>query len=208
MPQPLTQSRTVQFPTSFAPDGKQLVYSELAPEQGACIRTLPVEIVSGQLRAGEAKVFIKTSTVDNFASFSPDGRWLAFADADAGRYEVYVRAFPGNGIKVQISNGGGTMPVWSSNERELFYRTEDHRIMIVNYSAKGDSFVAEKPSVWFGKQLANTGLTVNFDVAPEGKRCAVLMPVEGAELRFRQSHVMLVVNFFDELRRRVAGQAK
>ena len=128
----------MQLPTSFTPDGTRLVFSELTPGAGAEIRTVPVESGSGQLRAGEPQLFLKTSTVNAFAAFSPDGRWLAYADAEAGSYEVYVRAFPDKGTKVQISNAGGTMPVWSRNGRELFYRTEDQRIMVANYTVKGE----------------------------------------------------------------------
>jgi len=80
--------------------------------------------------------------------------------------------------------------------------------MVVNYTVKGESFVPDKPQVWFGKQLANIGLGMNFDLAPDGKRFVVLMPVESSEPREAQNHVMLVVNFFDEVRRRVAAQGK
>jgi len=60
---------------------------------------------------------------------------------------VYVRAFPDKGARVQISNAGGTIPFWSLNGRELFYRTEDQRIMVTNYAVKGETFVADKPRV-------------------------------------------------------------
>ena len=45
--------------------------------------------------------------------------------------------------------------------------------------------------------LADVGNNRAFDLSPDGQRSAVLMP--GA----KQSHVMLLVNFFDEVRRRV-----
>ncbi len=207
-PQPLTQSKNIQLPTSFTPDGTRLVFSEMTPGAGGEIRTVPVESGSGQLRAGKSEFFLKTSTVNAFAAFSPDGRWLAYADAEAGSYEVYVRAFPDKGTQVLISNAGGVMPVWSRNGHELFYRTEDQRIMVANYTVKGDSFVADKPRVWFAKQLANIGLGRNFDLAPDGKRFVVLMPAQSPEPREAQNHVTLVVNFFDEVRRRVAAQGK
>ena len=207
-PRALTVSKSLQFPTSFAPDGTRLVFSELTPGAAAEIRTMPVESASGQMRAGEPQLFLKTSTVNTFAAFSPDGRWLAYADAPVGIYEGYVRAFPDRGAIVQISNAGGMMPVWSRNGHELFYRTEDQRIMVVNYTVKGESFVSDKPRVWFGKQLANTGSSVNIDLAPDGKRFAVLMPAQSPEPRETQNHVTLVVNFFDEVRRRVAAQGK
>lgn len=148
---------------------------------GGEIRTVPVESANGQLRAGEPQLLLKTSTTSIYAAFSPDGRWLAYSNADAGVHELYVRAFPHNGAQVQISNAGGVMPMWSRNRHELFYRTEDQRIMVVNYTVKGESFVADKPRVWFGKQLANTGLIQNFDLAPDGKRFVVLMPAESPE---------------------------
>jgi serine/threonine-protein kinase len=207
-PRPLTQSKTMQLPTSFTPNGTRLVFSELTPDGGTEIRTVSVESGSGQMRAGEPQLFLRTSTVNAFAAFSPDGRWLAYADAEAGSYEVYVRAFPDNGSKVQISSAGGMMPIWSRNGRELFYRMEDPRIMVANYTVKGESFVADKPRVWSGKQLANLGLAPNFDLAPDGKRFVALMPAGSPEPRETQSHVTLVVNFFDEVRRRVAAQGK
>jgi serine/threonine-protein kinase len=207
-PRPLTVSKSLQFPTSFALDGTRLVFSELIPGAGAEILTVPLGTASGQLEAGKPAPFLKTRAVNAYATFSPDGRWLAYADTESGRYEVYVRAFPDKGAKVLISNVGGVMPIWSRNGRELFYRAEDQRIMAVNYTVKGDLFVPDKPRMWSGKQLANTGLTTNLDIAPDGKRFVVLMPAESPEPRESQSHVTLVWNFFDEIRRRLAAQGK
>src|SRR5438477_12353440 len=54
--------------------------------------------------------------------FSPDGRWLAYASDEWGRYEVYVQPFPSLIGKWQISTEGGREPVWERSARELFYR--------------------------------------------------------------------------------------
>jgi hypothetical protein len=80
--------------------------------------------------------------------------------------------------------------------------------MAVNYTVKGESFVVEKPRVWSAKQLANVGLAVNLDLAPDGKRFVVLMPAESSEPREAQNHIKLVIHFFDEVRRRVAAGGK
>jgi eukaryotic-like serine/threonine-protein kinase len=113
-------------------------------------------------------------------------------------------AFPDKGGKWQISNGGGVYPVFSRNGRELFFRTEDNRIMVASYTVKGDSFAADKPRVWSEKPLANNGLNGNnYDVAPDGKRIAALMPAEAPEDQKAQNHVIFLMNFFDELRRKV-----
>jgi serine/threonine-protein kinase len=137
--------------------------------------------------------------------FSPDGHWLAYTSNESGIFEVYVRTFPTGG-KWKISNGGGSFPVWSHNGRELFFRSADNRIMVAAYTVKGDSFeVADQPRAWSEKRLSNTGSnfsTANFDFAPDGKRVAAIMPVETPEVQRAQSHVVLLINFFDELRRR------
>jgi hypothetical protein len=46
----------------------------------------------------------------------------------------------------------------------------------------------------------------NYDVAPDGKRIAALMPSEAPQAQQFQSHVIFLENFFDELRRRVPTQ--
>jgi len=206
-PQPLTRSKNLQIPGSFSPDGKRLAYAELIPGAGAEVRIVRVESASGGLRAGEPETFLKTPTVSSFPAFSSDGRWLAYSNPEGGNYEVYVRAFPDNGAQWQISNVGGMFPVWSRNGHELFYRTEDQRVMVVDYGTKADSFVPGKPRLWSGKRLANVGLIGNFDLTADGKRLVVLMPA-GPEAQESQRHIMLLLNFFDEVRRRVGGQAR
>jgi Tol biopolymer transport system component/tRNA A-37 threonylcarbamoyl transferase component Bud32 len=201
-PKPLTKSQRLQFPTSFTPDGSRLALFEQEPGGRALIKTVPLRGNSGQPLPGEPELFLETPTTNSYPAFSPDGRWLAYASSESGVYEVYVRAFPDRGTKRLISTSGGNFPVWSRNGRELFYRTEDQRIMVATYTVKGDSFAADTPRVWSERQLVNTGLTLNFDLAPDGKRFAVLMPAENPEPRETRSHLTLVLNFFDEVRRR------
>ena len=57
--------------------------------------------------------------------FSPDGRWIAYHGNDSGKWEVYVRAYPGADRRTQISVGGGHDAVWSRDGREIFYRNGD-----------------------------------------------------------------------------------
>jgi serine/threonine-protein kinase len=200
-PQRLSDSEKQQFPTSFSPDGKRLLLYEHSSDGGTLIQTMSIENRSGQLRAGPAELFRRTPSTNPTPTFSHDGRWVAYASAESGVYEVYVRAFPDDGRQWAISTEGGSFPVWSRTTNELFYRTEDQLLMVTSYTVVGNSFVAGKPRVWSDRRLSNTGLTLNFDVAPDGKRFAALMPLESSVPREPQRHVMLVLNFFDELRR-------
>lgn len=207
-PQLLMDSKNTQLPMSFTQDGT-LAYSELTPSGASEIRTLHIEIDRGQLRAtGESRLFQKTSTADVNAVFSPDGRWLAYADSPDGEYQVYVRAFPDRDFRVPVSNAGGTMPRWSQAGQELFYRTEDQQIMVANYAVKGESFVVDKPRVWREGQLANTGTAWNYDVAPDGKRCLVLLPKASPESPASRSHIMIATDLFEKIRRNTAEKHK
>jgi hypothetical protein len=171
-PQPLTQSKTIQVPQSFTADGKRLAYGEFSgvPQ----IWTVSLEENDGQLKAGKPEQFLQGQYSDVAGDFSPDGHWLAYQSNESGKFEVYVRAFPppasGQGGKWQISNSGGTVPKWLRNGRELLYQSGG-QIMTASYRVNGDTFEADKPQVWIAK-LGGT----QWDLAPDGKRVAVLTP--------------------------------
>ena len=94
---------------------------------------------------------------------------------------------------------------WSNNGRELFYETPDNRIMVVDYSVDGGSFVPRKRRLWSDKQLFFTG-TGNLDLAPDGKRFAVLALPETPPGEKGTVHVTILLNFFDELKRRIPAK--
>jgi serine/threonine-protein kinase len=207
-PQPLTQSKNAQYPFSFMPDGKRLAFFEVGSGTSSDLRTVPLESDSAGLRAGKPEVFLQTQADERTPSFSPDGRWIAYRSDESGTPQIYVRAFPDKGGKWQISNSGGADPMWSRSGHELFFETLDRHIMVAAYTVKGDSFVADKPRVWSEKQLGGSALQKNADLAPDGKRIVAIMPVETAEGQRAQNHVIFLENFFDEVRRRTATQAK
>ena len=122
---------------------------------------------------------------------------MAYESNESGRPEIYVRAFPAGSSKWQISNNGGTWPIWSPNGRELLYRSGD-QLVSVPYMAAGNSFVSEKPKIW----LTTLGNAISFDLSPDGKRVLVVTPT-GGDVPKVEHTVVFMQNFFDELRRRV-----
>jgi Tol biopolymer transport system component len=202
--QRLAESKSPQLVGSWRPDGKVLAFSQLNPSTNSDVMTLPIE---GDDKAGwkpgEPKPFVNSGFGELAPAFSPDGRWLAYASNESASYEVYVRQFPGPGGKWQISTGGGLYPKWSRNGKELFYGTADNKIMVVTYTASGDSFHSDKPQLWSPGQFTDRGFGFyNFDLHPDGKRFAVLK-VPGTEQTPAANKVTFIFNFFDELRRRV-----
>jgi Tol biopolymer transport system component len=208
--QRLAESKVQQYAGSWRPDGKVLAFFQNNPSTGDDIMTLPIagDDKSGW-KPGEPKPFVNSTFNELFPAFSPDGRWLAYQSNESGNREVYVRPFPGPGGKWQASTGGGHMPKWSRNGKEFFYRTTDDKIMVAAYTASGDSFHADKPQLWSPGQFTELlgGGDLNFDLHPDGMRFAVLK-APGEEKAAAVNHVSFIVNFFDEVRRLTAPQAK
>ena len=104
----------------------------------------------GHPKPGKPELFVRTPGAAIEPAFSPDGRWLAYTSNESGSPQVYVRPYPGGaagGGKWQISTAPGEFPIWSPNGRELFYVNLDGHIMVADYTAKGETFSPERPSM-------------------------------------------------------------
>src|ERR1019366_1716402 len=120
-PERLTSEAALQEeePSSFSPDGSLLLldvfnFSDTSPANtGYDIFVLPL--------SGERKLrpFLQTQFGEGSARFSPDGRWVAYHSDESGRFEIFVRSFPGPGARWQISTEGGRESRWSRSGREL-----------------------------------------------------------------------------------------
>ena len=199
-PQWLMQSNNLQVPWSFPADGKRLAFNELNPSNVDDIWTVPVETGSSGLQAGKPELFLQAPFHERGPMFSPDGRWIAYQSNESGRSEVYVQAFPDGHGKRQISYGRGSYPAWSPNGRDLFFVSKGV-LMSASYQARGSSFFVEAPRVWFEKEIASFPSTKSYDLAPDGKHIVALMRADTPEEP--HDRVIFLLNFFDELRRRV-----
>ena len=176
-------------PESWSPDGRVLAFS-----RGKDIWMLPME--------GERKPepLLDTPFDELSPAFSPDGRRIAYHSDESGRYEVYVRAYPGPGGKWQISTHGGLFAVWSPDGREIFYRTEDRKVMVVPLQLTPE-FSAGKPKLLFEDRFAYINYRWrNFDITPDGQRFVM---VEDAEEESTPTEIVVVLNWFEELKRLV-----
>jgi hypothetical protein len=202
-PQRLTETVLPQYPWSFSADGKRLAFVTVGQNSGD-LWTVAVDGEGGALRIGKPEPFLQTPAFEQEPALSPDGRWLAYASDESGVWQVYVRAFPDNGGKWQISNGGGQYPMWSRSGHGLLFESLDQRILTVSYSAQGDSFAADKPRTWLDTPIGGNYAFKNVDIAPDGRRILALMPAPQAKgSQEAPNQITFVLNFFDELRRRV-----
>ena len=143
---------------------------------------------------------LQSQFLEQQPQLSPDGRWLAYASNESGRFEVYVQAFSIDSSKPSsdrftISNAGGADPRWRGDGKELFYLSADGKLMSVEIqTADGSRFAAAPPRPLFeipplASQLR--AASFRYAVTADGKRFLVLMEPKDTP----QSPLTVVVNW-------------
>jgi Tol biopolymer transport system component len=110
-------------------------------------------------------------------TISPDGRWIAYSATEALQ-EIFVRPFPdAQTTRWQVSTGGGSVPRWGRDGKELFYVRPNGDLVAVPV-LPGAVFAAGIPTVLFSSDLyrASDPLYM-YDVHPDGKRFLMLREV-------------------------------
>jgi hypothetical protein len=162
------ESEQVKILSDWSPDGRFLLYYVPDPKTGTDLWVLPLE---GK-RVPFA--FLQSEANELHGQFSPDGRWVAYQSSESGRYEIYVRPFPGRGGQFPISTAGGVYPRWSHDGKELYYIAPDAKLMAVPISATATRFEAGTPTALFQTRRVGGGANVvgrshQYDVAPDGR---------------------------------------
>jgi Tol biopolymer transport system component len=192
-PQRLTTSRNQQLPMAWHPSGRYLLYSEHRRGTGVDLKLLPLEPTESDWRAGTSSVLLGSPANESSGEFSPDGRWLAYTSDESGRSEVYVRPFPGPGGRWQVSTEGAEWLEW---RKQILYGRSEEVVLSVPYRIDGLTFVAEKPRVWMRIPPGVLWL----DPSPDSLHAAVIRSEDT-----RRESMVLLVNFFDHLRRIVGS---
>ena len=188
----LTTSEYGQRPGSWSSDGNTLAFvEEHHPDTGDDIALLDV-------RSRRMTPFLNSRYSEWYPEFSPDGRWMAYTSDESSRQEVYVRPFPGPGMKRQVSIEGGSEPLWARNGRQLFFRRED-QVWAVDVRTDG-VFVASKPRLLFEKPgCARTYPIRAYDLSLDSQR--FLMVKFENRKPTPVTEIVLIQNWFEELKR-------
>ena len=123
------RNRRPNHPLQQSPDGKYLVYDfffnlcwlERKPDSSDWANS----------------TCWQNSSWEVAASFSPDGRLLAYCSGESGASEVYVRSFPEGDRKWRISTNSGAQPRWRHDGSELFW-VEGETMMATSISTRPD----------------------------------------------------------------------
>mgnify|MGYP000864626677 CR=1 FL=1 len=143
-----------------SPDGKQLLYQE------ADIMFLPL--------TGERKPrhYLESKASRGEAVFSPDGHWVAYSSSESGRSEIYVQGFPNPGGKWAVSAGGGVVPRWRRDGREVYWAGPGNMLMAARIELGPGGPKVERAEALF--PISAAGGMPNFRPSRDGQRFLVL----------------------------------
>ncbi|HYN06356.1 MAG TPA: hypothetical protein VES67_03105 [Vicinamibacterales bacterium] len=174
--------------SSWSPDGKTLAVEVFDDVTGLDIWTVPVD------GNAPAAPWLKTTSGESEAAFSPDGRWMVYQSNMSGRAAIYIRPFPGPGNQLQVTQAGSN-PIWTKDGRELIFRQGMSLFAV-------DVTTTPALSVSAPKLLFRGRFGVDFDATRDGSAFVMLDPVQE---QIAENQLIVVLDWFGELTRRMRG---
>lgn len=172
------------WPVSWSPDGGSVLFVTDSPRTG---NDIWVVSLNGD-RTPHA--YQRTEASENWAAFSPDGRWVAFSStASSDGPEVYVARFPTPGPAWRVSADGGTQARWRADGKEIVYLSPDRTLMSATLSIENDKVTVGRIEPLFS--ITNPyGAYHAFDLSRDGQRILanVGLAAGGPRLQARHEH--------------------
>jgi eukaryotic-like serine/threonine-protein kinase len=155
------------MPTDWSPDGRNVLFSTI-------INTTQLWLLPLSSSGGDGKPFrlVDSSADQMHGNFSPDGRMVAYTSNESGRFEVHVQTFPLSDRKWQVSTAGGYEPRWSGDGHEIYYLSQDRKLMAVSVGS-GPSFGVPKPLFQTHVMPGVNALRTNYVSSRDGQRFLV-----------------------------------
>jgi Tol biopolymer transport system component len=189
----LYQPEQEPFEALVSPDNQWLVY-RTAPGTKYPRDVLAVPLTGDRV----VRPIVTGPYNESLPRLSRDGKWLVYQSNETGRFEIYVRPFPASGARVQVSDVGGTEPIWGRDGRQLYYRGPLGEIIRVSVTTGASFSIGARATMLSGDYLTDSSHP-NWDVAPDGR--FLLLKRAGDA-----SQTIVVHNWGRELREKTAGK--
>ncbi|MGB2715270.1 MAG: protein kinase [Vicinamibacterales bacterium] len=178
------------FPTDWSLNGRHVLFML----NGGATRT---DIWIYELGTRKASPLLASSFDEGWATFSPDGKWIAYVSDENQQSQVYARSFPDGEFKTQISTAGGAQPQWRRDGLELFYIAPDNTLMSVAVQPSAGRLRATAPRALFTARVEQ-GRTIRnqYAVSPDGQRFLMLSAVDAGA-----SPIVAVLNWRSSIKK-------
>jgi dipeptidyl aminopeptidase/acylaminoacyl peptidase len=157
-----------KWPVSWSPDGRFVLYVTNNEQTSNDIWVL--------LRDGSGTPFpyLHTAASENWAAFSPDGKWVVFSatDSNSGQPEVFVAPFPAPTRRFRISADGGAQARWRRDGKEIFYVAPNRMLMSATIETDASGVTVKDYEPLFQLQHPY-GAYHAFDLTADGQRFLV-----------------------------------
>ena len=193
----LALDRGDSWPTDVSPDSRSLAYYGAtygAGDGGAA--TDPNDLMFLDLTSKQSRR-LQLPGEQRGGRFSPDGKWVAYQSTETGAEEVFVRPYPQLDAKYQISNGGGTEPLWARDGKTLYYRHRAEAIEVPIAIREGAIERGASRVLFTGNYATDAAGDQSWDIGADG-RFLMLRPLPGERI-----DVHVTLNWIAEVRQRL-----
>jgi Tol biopolymer transport system component len=164
-----------QWPVSWSPDGKNLlVVTAKANAAGRAENDIWVLPLGD---TGKPYEFLASTAQENWAAFSPNGKWIAFSYAEPGEdTQLFVTTFPKSNRRWLVSARGGFQARWRRDGKELFFLatngTLTTSLMVAEVDEDGADFDVKDVKKLFDTPVPYPPYHA-FDLSADGQRILV-----------------------------------
>ncbi len=189
-PKVLLDDGNPNFPDDWSPDGKWILGR----------RTDQKLFILAADGSSQPKVLLDAPyRMDQF-QFSPDGQWVAYNSVESGQWEVYVARFPAMTGTRQLSRAGGCQPIWRRDGKELFYLTQDGKMMSVPLM-QGSTLQAAAPKMLFQSNIPVNCSITQYAAGSNGQKFLMVEPDRQKDPLEAREPLHVLINWQAGLRR-------
>jgi serine/threonine protein kinase/Tol biopolymer transport system component len=152
-------------PSDWSTDGK-IIFSAPSPASGYDLWLLPLT------EDPKPAKFVDSSRDQMHGNFSPDGHLVAYTSNESDKYEVVVETVPRSERKWSVSTNGGYEPRWRADGHEIYYLSDDRKLMAVSVGP-GPTFGVPRPLFQTHVPTGVTLMRTHYVPSRDGQRFLV-----------------------------------